>query len=82
MIQSECSFEMSYETCHAFPWWFNGKESACNAGATQMWVRSLGQEDPLKQEMAIDFCILAYKIPWTEESGRLQSTGSQRVGHN
>ena len=47
-----------------------------------MCVWSLGQEDSLKQEMAIDFCILAYKIPWTEESGRLQSTGSQRVGHN
>ena len=47
-----------------------------------MCVWSLGQEDSLKQEMAIDFCILAYKIPWTEESGRLQSKGSQIVGHN
>ena len=45
-------------------------------------VQSLGQEDPLEKEMAIHSSILAWKILWTEESGRLQSTGSQRVGHN
>ena len=45
-------------------------------------VRSLGQEDPLKKEMATHFSILAWKIPWTEEAGRLQSKGSQRVGHD
>ena len=44
-------------------------------------VPSLGQEDPLEQEMAAHSGILAWKIPWTEEPGRLQSTGSQRVGH-
>ena len=44
-------------------------------------VRSLGQEDPLEKEMAIHSSILAFRIPWTEEPGRLQSMGSQRVGH-
>ena len=47
----------------------------------EMWVRSLGQEDPLKQEMATHSGMLSWKIAWTEEPGRLQSTGSQRVGH-
>ena len=45
-------------------------------------VRSLGQEDPLEEEMATHSSVLARKIPWTEEPGRLQSTGSQRVGHD
>ena len=44
-------------------------------------VRSLGQEDPLEKEMATHSSILAWRIPWTEEPGGLQSTGSQRVGH-
>ena len=44
-------------------------------------MRSLGQEDPLEKEMAIHSSILAWEIPWTEEPGRLQSMGSQRVGH-
>ena len=42
-----------------------------------MWVRSLGGEDPLKKEMATHSSILAWKIPWTEEPGELQSMGSQ-----
>ena len=45
-------------------------------------VRSLGQEDPLEKEMAIHSSTIAWKIPWTEEPGRLQSTGSQTVGHD
>ena len=45
-------------------------------------VRSLGWEDPLEKEMAIHSSTIAWKIPWTEEPGRLQSMGSQRVGHN
>ena len=44
--------------------------------------RSLGQEDPLEKEMASHSSTIAWKIPWTEESGRLQSMGSQRVGHD
>ena len=47
-----------------------------------MWVRSLGQEDPLEKEMATYSSILAWEVPWTEEPGRLQSMGSQRVGHD
>ena len=45
-------------------------------------VRSLGQEEPLEKEMATHSSILAWKIPWTEEPGRLQSMRSQRVGHD
>ena len=50
-----------------------------------MWetqVRSLGWEHPLQKEMATHSSILAWKIPWTEEPGRLPSMGSQRIGHN
>ena len=45
-------------------------------------VRSLGREDPLEKEMATHSSILAWRIPWTEEPGGLQSTGLQRVGHD
>ena len=45
-------------------------------------VRSLGWEDPLQKEMAIHSSTISWKIPWTEEPGRLQSMGSQRVGHD
>ena len=45
-------------------------------------VLSLGWEDPLEKEMAIHFRTIAWKIPWTEEPDRLQSMGSQRVGHD
>ena len=45
-------------------------------------IRSLGLEDPLEKEMATHSSTLAWKIPWTEEPGRLQSMGSQRVGHD
>ena len=47
-----------------------------------MQLCSLGWEDPLEEEMATHSSILAWKIPWTEEPGKLQSIGSQRVGHN
>ena len=45
-------------------------------------VPSLGWEDPLEKEMATCFSILAWRIPWTEELGGLESMGSQRVGHD
>ena len=48
----------------------------------EAWVRSLGREDPLEKEMATHFSTLAWKIPWTEKPCRLQSMGSQRVGHD
>ena len=48
----------------------------------ETWVRSLGKEDPLEKEMVTQSSILAWRIPWTEKPGRLQSMGSQRVGHD
>ena len=46
------------------------------------WVPSLGGEDPVEKGMATHSSILAWRIPWTEEPGGIQSMGSQRVGHN
>ena len=65
------------------PWWLRSKESSCNAGATGDAGSMLGSgrfhreghRNPLQN-------ILAWRIPWTEEPGGLQSIGSQRVGHN
>ena len=51
-------------------------------GMRETRVRSLGQEDPLEKEMATHSSTLAWRIPWREEPGRLQSMGSQRVGHD
>ena len=48
----------------------------------ETWIQSLGQEDPLEKEMATHSHILAWRIPWIEEPGRLQSMGLQRVGHS
>ena len=48
----------------------------------ETWVRSLGQEDLLEKAKATHSSTLAWKIPWTEEPGRLQSMGSQKVGHD
>ena len=58
-----------------FPGGSENKESSCNEG-------DLGQEDPLEKEMATHSSMLAWRIPWTEEPGRVQSMGSQRVGHD
>ena len=62
-----------------FPSGSDGKASACNM---RDLVRSLCQEDPLEKEMATHSGTLAWKIPWTEETGMLQSMGLQRVGHD
>ena len=65
-----------------FKWpsqWLSSKQSTCNA---EMWVQSLGQEYSLEKEMATHSSILAWRIPWTEESGRLQSMESKRAGHD
>ena len=51
-------------------------------GIQETWVRSLGREDPLEKEIATHSSTLAWKIPWREEPGRLQSMGSQRVGND
>ena len=62
-----------------FPGGSDGKVSAYNAGDPGS---ILSREDLLEKEMATHSSTLAWKIPWTEEPGRLQSMGSQRVGHN
>ena len=54
----------------------------CLPAMQETWVQSLGQEDPLEKEMATHSNTLAWKIPWVEEPGRLQSAWSQRVGHD
>ena len=48
----------------------------------ETWVQSVGWEDPPEEGMATHSCILAWRIPWTEEPGRLKSMESQRVGHD
>ena len=66
-----------------FPGVANGaKNLPANAGDVEMQVRSLGWEGTLEKGMATHSSILAWRIPWTEEPGWLQSMGSQRVGHN
>ena len=54
----------------------------CLPAVRETWARSLGREDPLEEAMATHSSILAWRIPWMEESGGLQSTGLQRVGHD
>ena len=54
----------------------------CLPTMQKTWVQSLGWETPLEKEMATHSSTLAWKIPWTEERGRLQSMGLQRVGHD
>ena len=58
------------------------KEPASQCRRQKTCVRSLGQEDPLEKKMAFNSSVLAWRIPWTEEPGGLQSTGPQRVGHD
>ena len=59
-----------------------GSDSKAFAAVRETWVQSLGQKDLLEKEMATHSSILAWKITWTEEPGRLQSVGSQRVRHD
>ena len=62
---------------------FPGDSDSEECAATrETQVRSLSQEDPLEKGMATHSSVLACRIPWTEESGGLQSMGSQRVGHD
>ena len=65
-------------TRRGLPWWL--AQRVKNLPAFQdTWLQSLGHEDPLEKEMATHSSILAWRIPWTEEPGRLQSIESQRV---
>ena len=65
---------------YRLPWWLSGKESACQC--RRLHVLSLGQEDPMEEELATHSTVLVWRSPWTEEPGGLQSVGSQRVGHD
>ena len=65
--------------CQAFPL---AQTVKCLPSMWETQVRSLGWEDALKKQMATQSSTLAWKIPWMEEPGRLQSLGSQRVGHD
>ena len=58
------------------------KNPPANAGNVRDAVQSLGREDPLEEGIATHSSILAWRIPWTEEPGGLQSIGSQRIGHD
>ena len=72
----------AYLTSH--PYWASlvVQRLKCLPAMRETWVRSLGWEDPLEEEMATHSSILAWRIPWVEEPGGLQSTGSQRVRHH
>ena len=64
-----------------FPSGASGEDPTCQCKRHETLVWSLGREDPLEEEMATHSSILAWRIPWTEAPGGLQSTGSQRVRH-
>ena len=64
------------------PWWLSGKEATCNAGDTRGVGLVPGLGRSLEKETSIHYSILAWKIPWIEEPGGLQSMGLQRVGHD
>ena len=66
---------------YGLSWWLSAKESECNA-MQETWFNLLNQEDILEDEMATHSSILAWRRPWTEEPGGLQSMGLQRVGHD
>ena len=72
----------TYYESDGLPRWLSSKEFACNAGATGDAGLIPGPEYPLEKGMVTHSSILAWRIPWTEEPGGLQSIGSQRVGQD
>ena len=72
---------MRYEV-GGLPQWLSDKESACNAGDSGDTGLILDQKDTLMEGIATHSSILAWRIPWTEEPGRLQSIWIQRTGHD
>ena len=73
-------FKMFYKLFHKAS--LVAQRLKCLPGMQETWVRSLGREDSLEKEMATHSSTLAWRIPWREEPGRLQSMGSQRVRHD
>ena len=82
--QSQMQFFMAASLCNWFPHVASlvGQRIKNLSAMQKTRVRSLGQEDPLEKEMATHSNILAWRIPWTEEPGTLQSMGSQRIKHD
>ena len=68
--------------CWGFPGGTVVKNPPIKLQMKESKVQSLGHEDPIDEELAAHFCILAWEIPWTEEPDRLQSMGHKRVGHD
>ena len=85
-IPQICHFRLQYTKCYNLYMGFLGilmAQTVKNLPATrETWVWPLDWEDPLEKSMATHSCVLAWRIPWTEEPGGLQSTGSQRVWYN
>ena len=79
-VQNATGFKYEWFLIHCILFWgFSGGSVAKYLPAMQeMWVQSLGQKDPLEQQLATHSSILAWEVPWTEEPGRLQSMGSQK----
>ena len=81
-----CQVVIPVYTPTSHGWGFPSGSAVKNLHAVQelqkRWVRSLGWEDPLEEDMATHSRILAWRMPWTEEPGGLQSIGSQRIGHD
>ena len=74
------SISLSYALASSMAHWV--KKPPTMHKTWEMWVRSLGREDPLEEEMATHSSILAWGIPWTEKPGRLYSIGVQRIRHD
>ena len=79
MLRKKCLFRGTFDTCRAS---LVAQMVKHLPAMWEIWVQSLGQEDSLKKEMATHSSTATWKIPWMEETGRLQSMGSQRVGHD
>ena len=81
-IKQLTKFQYFLSSYLGFPGGIRNRESICQFRRHETWVQSLGQEDPLEEEVVTHSSTLAWRIPRTEESGKLQSIGSQRVGHD
>ena len=83
---SFCSKTVWISCKHTYIWGFpggaSGKGATCQRRRHESWVYTLSWEDPLEEGMVTHSSILAWRIPWTEGPGGLQSLGSQRVGHD
>ena len=81
LIMTTSTEEVRARLCVFYPS-LTDAQTVKNLPAMETWVQSLGREDPLEKGIAIPSTILAWRIPWTEEPGSLQSMGSQRIGCN